>query len=238
MTKAEEIRAQKARAAIWRRPCLDRVGSQLLVNRATEIAESCEETLYYLEEDAEEFLAIFDGDEDMAEEYKIAFGELYDAITQFLESVSFDWDDYDAFTREILCCSPEDYDDASTVMYGGRDLPILGYDNYEQDWFPVGDMEGMAIKTARDRLMRKTKAQLLELFRKSGQFVLQFLEIEQRYQALRGTIDIMFGDTEAVKQAMEELNTIYEKAQEIGWGECVRRFDRIAAALPDRCWVI
>lgn len=238
MTKSEEIRAQKARAAIWRRPCLDRLGSYLLVNRANEIAESCEETLYYLEENAEGVLAIFDGDEDMAEEYKIAFGELSDAVTQFLESASFDWDDYDAFTREILCCSPEDYDDTSVVMFGGRGLPVLGYDNYEQDWFPVGDMEEMAVNGARDRLMRKTKAQLLELFRKSGQFVLQFLEIEQRYQALRGTIDIMFGDTEAVKQAMEELNRIYEEAQETGWGECARHFDRIATTLPDRCWVI
>lgn len=225
-------RQEKARALRYKHGALRSLGAAFLYDRIYEIEEACADVRYYIEDEST-LLDALDGDEDEAWEFKMMFADLSGDAANLRSAVD-DW----GFDEQ-------DYDDVTVAMIGSH-YEIIGYDAVEMDYFSLlnGWEQEASQEEARKRLMTKTKSDLLDTIQKSWCIFLAFFDLDQRYQHLKATMDILRGDNTALLAVIRDIEKKYEdifsnrtESYHAIDRKAEREFDRMTEALPDRIWM-
>ena len=232
MARDKLTRQEKARQLRYKHGALRSMGAAFLYDRLYEIEEACADVQYYIEDDST-LLDALDGDEDEAWEFKMMFADLSGDVANLRSAVD-DW----GFDEQ-------DYDDVTVSMIGSH-YEIVGYDSVEMDYFSLlnGWTQEASQDEARKRLMAKTKADLLDAIRQSWCIFLAFFDLDQRYQHLKATMDILRGDNTALLAVIRDIEEKYD-AVFANWDPVYRlldrkaekEFDRLLESLPDRVWI-
>ena len=233
---------EKARQLRYKRGALQGLGSAWLMHRLDEIAEACDEVTYYIDDD-ETLLNALDGDEDEVWEFKMLFADLSGDVQQ-LQNAVYDWrfdtEEYDDCTLGLIGLSDREYDDATVALAGDR-FDLLGYDTYERDYYAlIGGryMKEYTMDASANRLMQKTKADMLETIRRAWGVFLAFFDLDQRYIHLQATMDILRGENTAILNIVRQIGELYDKAMENGrYSPAMAQYDRLLDQLPQRAWV-
>ena len=170
-------RAEKARNLLYKRPALAMMRRDSIVDEIMEISEDCE-SLEYAVEDDEKLLDAFDGDSDEAFEFKMRFSDLTYRCERLREAL---------FENEVN----EHFDDFFVGSLG-RGYEIVGYDQFQEDYFHLTMYESQfASETCKKRLMSMTKENLIATAGQCIGSMMSFLDIRHSYDCLKSTLDIL-----------------------------------------------
>ena len=231
--KDTRTRQEKARDLRYKRPALESMGSAFMKGRLEEIQSACDDVQYFMDTEGKTLLDALDGDEEEAYEFQMMFADLSadaDKLWNAIREWGFEWQSYDDVTVAML----------------GECFELVGYDSYETDYYHlVGpwDQE-WAQKESYKRLMEKTKKELLECVSGSWRLFVAFFDLDQRYQHLKATMDILRGDNTAMLAVIRDIEAKYE-AMMSKWDPVYKlrdrkaelEFDALLEHLPDRAWI-
>lgn len=233
MMNSHQTRAEKARQARYKRAALEKLGADMVLSRVEGIVEACDNVRYFLDSDDGTMLNELIGDEDEALEFKMLFSEL-SAEAEELSGMLYDG---------AWCF--EHYDDCTVAALGDA-FTLIGYDSYVRDYFSLATRweKECAEEAATKRLMSLTKAEIIECFHRTWRTFITFFDLEQRFEHLSATMDILKGDNAETLNAVREIEKAYEEMYADYTGErwsinrmAEKKLDRLVAALPDRCFV-
>ena len=228
--KAEAART-KARQLRYKRPALASLGGEYMMQRLQDIQEEIGDVTYFLDgDDGRGLLDALDGDEEEAFEFQMMFSKLQADAERLLDTVyeyDFDLDEYDMVTTAIL----------------GEHGHLVGYDDYEEDYFALTNAweEDAAITDAGKHLMAKTKKDMVQCLRKNWGLFLAFFDLDQEYEHLEATMNIIRGGNQALLQAVRQVENLYERLYNTDTGRMDREvsgwLDKVFQALPERMWL-
>lgn len=226
-------RQEKARDLRYKHAALESLGAEFMETRLYEIIEACDDVQYFMDSDGKTLLDALDGDDDEVYEFQMMFADLSGDAYKLSEAIS-DWG-FDS----------QEYDDVTVAMVGER-YTLVGYDSYETDYFRLANSyeEEWAQEESAKRLMAKTKKELVECVRRNWCIFLAFFDLDQRYQHLKATMDILRGDNTAMLAVIRNIEVKYE-AMMAKWDpvyklldhKAEREFDALKEHLPDRAWI-
>lgn len=227
----EEKRAEKARNLRYKRPALQSMGYEFMIEELTEIVEACSDVTYAYG-DNYELMASMIGDEDDADEFRMLFPALSSDAEVLQDRLAEARDAWDKFGLE--------YDDCTVALVGNR-YEVVGYDDYETDYYSLTDYtRELAITEAGKRLMRLTKADMLDTIGRSVGVMMAFFDLRQRYDYLEASLDVLRGENAARLNTAKEINALYEKANAADFNPMspdTRKFDELLRRLPQRVFV-
>ena len=225
-------KSQRTRALRYKRPALASMGYEHLDRELGEMAEACDDVAWYTSQNNEEDLtAALDGNDEEAFEFKLMFGDLYakcNILRERLWSLA-EWDEEGAKRA---------YNDCTVALIGNR-YDTVGFDELEEDYYSLTGYDyELAHTEAGKRLMRRTKADMLSMIGQSVGILVAFLDLRQRYDYLKATMDILRDQNTSVLQAVKDLEKAYEEAAEAHFcGPAGERFEQLLWPVPERMWV-
>lgn len=185
------------------------------------------EDVAYTTQNEDVFLNAFDGDEEEAFEYRVAFSSLAADVERFRDDLE-------------RCWVPECFDDFFCAC-AGRGFEYAGFDSVEQDYFGLDDFEdGLAQTEARKRLERLTKKDLIEAAHRCFQIAIAYLGLKGRRDDLQAALDILRAQNKGLLHGIREIEELYEKWSEAEFEnkeDIGHRMDAIAAQLPEEVWL-
>ena len=121
----------------------------------------------------------------------------------------------------------------------GNRYDTVGFDELEEDYYSLTGYDyELAHTEAGKRLMRRTKADMLSMIGQSVGILVAFLDLRQRYDYLKATMDILRDQNTSVLQAVKDLEKAYEEAAEAHFcGPAGERFEQLLWPVPERMWV-
>ncbi len=129
----------------------------------------------------------------------------------------------------------EYFDDCTVALIGNR-YDIVGYDDYEENYFSLSSYEESLAETeAGKRLMRMTKKEIIATVGQCMGITMAFMDLRQQYDYLKTTMDILRDENTSILQIIRNIETAYEKAVTGDWND-EKSFDRLLNALPDVVW--
>lgn len=196
---------------------------QIRINLA-EMDEACSNIRWYLGREVDELEELLG--EDDAIEFKASFGALADDIERIQEETGDIW-------------VPDYFDDFMAAVHpDGRG--ILGYDSWEEDYFPLSTFQTeAACREAAERLQRKTKRELIDCAHIVMGIVCQYMAVKYRFDSLSAAFDVLMERSEQQLRAVREIEEAWAAAEADDfndWKESTRRLDRLLRSLPDRIW--
>lgn len=220
-----QSKAERTKALRYKRPALQSMGWDQIMAELEEITEACDDVSYYIG-DTDALLEAFDGDDEEAYEFRFAFSDLSAKCVQ-LSDAMYEWE------------ARDDFDDCTVALIGNR-YDVVGFDSLEEDYYSLTRYEEeLATTEAGKRLMRKTKAEMIASIGQAIGTLLAFLDLRERYDYLKATMDILRDENHSILQAVKQIEEAYEKAMEhpCSWNKDWRAFDRLTEMLPDRMWI-
>ena len=146
MTK-DETKQEQARSLRYKRPALALMGWETITSELSEIQSACDDVSYSMSADS--ILDAFDGDEERAWEFQMAFADL-SAKCEQLSNCLYDHDELSEY-----------FDDCTVALIGNR-YKSIGYDDYEEDYYQLTNYEEeLAQSEAGKRVCRWTKKDML-----------------------------------------------------------------------------
>ena len=235
MTKSEEAKRLAAEQLRYKKPALMDMDYGLMIDKLTEIQDDCID-IHDMVEDDEILLAALDGDEEEAFEFKLAFSDIEGDCEKLIDAISEHsrYRDPDEVEQEYNDC---------TVTLVGDIYDIVGYDSYEEDYYQLTSyVREYAQEEAGKRLMRKTKAEMLNIIGFNMRLFLGYYELKQRYEHLKATIEIVKGSNQTLIDQLREIDKAYERANNASLGfrlSCdeERALDRLLERIPEKFWV-
>lgn len=222
---------EKARALRYTRPIPEKLSYYDISAAVQDIAEECCDSLWMLE-NGDKILNALDGDEDELCEYKLMYAELSAVCDELAEQLAY---------IDMLDMSKRLDDFMVGIMRSCRQdaYGVAGYDSYEDDYFTLDAMEAKwAEEAAHKRLMRMTKAELIDAAGLCMGIVLPYLDLQGRYDRLKASCDILTGDAAELLKVIRDVDKAYTAAEKDGWGEkTTKKFERLLTGLPDIVWV-
>ena len=223
MTDKDEARREQARNLRYKRPALEFMGWDTIQEALNEIQSACEDVTYSMSVDS--ILDAFDGDEERAWEFRMAFSglsakaeELY-GILYYLPDVS------------------EYFDDCTVALIGER-YKQVGYDGYEEDYYRLTGYEEELAKTeASKRVCRWTKKEMLTNIGQCMGILLAFYDLRQQYDYLKAELDILRGENAAILQTIKSIEEIYDRQAELPEWQNDPEFEKLLRLLPERVWI-
>ncbi len=232
MVDAEEIKKNKAKQLRYKKPIVRDLNLETIQQDLWDIQEACEDVHWYAEsEDGDNSLinALL-GDEDEAYEFKMEFADLCAECERMFEDLREEWvpECFDIFFVAA----------GAGEAYGG----LLGYDEYEQDYFGIGGAGAWADEEAKKKLKRMTKDDLIAATGQCLKIYQAYIGLRNRYDNLKAAIDILRDQNTGHLQVVKEIEKLYEKAQiEQGayanWSKEWKEFERYTNALPPEAWI-
>lgn len=222
-------KAERTRALRYKRPALQTMGFDSIQSELEEISEACDNVAYFIG-DQDALLDAFDGNDEEAYEFRFAFSDLSSKCAE-LSDAMWEWE-----TRE-------DFDDCTVALIGNR-YDVVGFDTLEEDYYSLTRYEEeLATTEAGKRLIRFTKAEMISHIGQALGTLLAFLDLRERYDYLKATMDIMRDENHSILQAVKQIEEAYEKASDeferspYSWSKAWDKFNRMAELLPDRMWI-
>ena len=219
MTKAERSRNLR-----YKRGALASMGYEVMQSELEEISEACSNDSYY-GDDMDTLIEALDGNDEEAYEFRMAFTDLSAKCDELRERL---WE-----------IDMRDYDDC-TVALVGNCYEMVGYDDYEENYFSLTRYESdLSTTEAGKRLMRHTKAEMISMIGQSLGVLMAYLDLRQQYDYLKATMDILTDNNHSVLRQIKEIEAAYEKVGAVDYpsGRDIEAFDRMTELLPERMWV-
>lgn len=221
--KEMDLRRKKAMAMRYKRPALSELGYVFLIEGLQDIVDECDNVRYYIDKDDGSdggLLASSDGDEELAEAFKMAFSEISANAETLFDNIS----SYEADIDE------DTYNDCTCALIGNR-YNMVGYDSLETDYFALCRYESRLAETeAGERLMRKTKKDMLSTIGQCVGIAMAYQDLRLRFDYLKAAMDVQLGINLDLLKAVSDINEAWE-------AEDWRKLDRLTAGLPERAWV-
>ncbi len=221
--RMNQTKEEKARNLRYKRPALASMGWETMMYELENISEGCYDVHWYLDTDEDNLIAAFDGDEDEAYEFKIAFADLETKCEMLLSAINEQYD------------LGEYFDDCTVALIGNR-YETVGFDGYQEDYYSLSNYEqGLASTEAGKRVCRWTKADMLSKIGQCMGILLAYYDIRQSYDYLKATMDILRGENLSLIKVIKEIEAAYER-QTDDW-EDDKEFKGLCDILPDRVWI-
>lgn len=234
--KLRDLKAEKSRNLRWRKPMLEDLGYYSIRQGLEEISEACYDIEWLFDNDNEDFIyeALEEAYEDY-DEFKDAFLMIRldaEELQERFEEMCRDQYPYD---------NDEEYYNDFTVALIGNRYNLLGYDEFQQDYYHLFEYEkGVAVTEASKRVMRCTKADMLSRIGQCMGIALSYYDLRQRYDYLKNTFDLLRGENTSVIQLIREIDEKYEKANNVKFDKYdkeTKDFERLVKQLPDKVWL-
>lgn len=227
----EELRRYKAKKLRYKKPIASDLNLYTLKEWLWDNSELISDVQYFIDDDFN-LLNALDGDEDEANEFKLAFSQLASEMEQFRDDLE---DQYVSEYFDIFFPAIE-----SGRAFGG----YAGYDAYEQDYFGLEPYEySYAEDEAAKQLMKLTKKEIIKAAGSCLKVATQYLAIRYRYDCLEASLKILQGQNLGMLKVLKALDEQYEKAEKISEGfkynyhEEVKEFDNMLKEIPQEFWV-
>lgn len=215
----------------YKKPMCKEINWYSIMDNLQNMIEECG-NVAYMTEDQEILLDAFDGDSETANEFQLSFTDLsYDCEQLFEYLVDMSRCEYDGIPfHEVfdLYFPAINYEE------------MAGYDIVESDYIPL---ESYAMDLARQeagkKLMRLTKATLIDLATTASEILRQYVGICYRYAQLGSAMNILKDQNDADLSTVKAIEEAYEKAMDsnsLGTHKWSSRLDSLAALLPDKIW--
>lgn len=217
-------KAERCRNLRYKRPALASMGHQAMLEELEVISEECDEVAYTVG-DMSALIDAFDGEEEEALEFRLAFSDLSAKADDLLGHVQY--------------IDPQEYDDCTVALIGRR-YQMVGYDGEEEDYFSLTGYErNLAETESGKRMMRRTKKDMISTVGHCIGVLLAFLDLRQQYDYLKATMDIIADENRSILRQVREIEAAYEKVggKQYPDRQDVEAFDRMTALLPERMWV-
>ena len=241
MASKKELMIEKARNLRYQKPIAKSINWYQIYNDLNEIEEASAD-IRWMTEDEEQLVDLMDGDEEQAFEFKMAFSDLsYDC--ERLRDELDDIQRYDFISGEDL---DEDGAPLFDLFFPAVKMQddYLGYDSYEQDYFPIDRYAADAgNRVARKRLFRLTKDQLLDLSGMALEIARSYMSMKYRYSCLKAGFDILRGENESLLRIVKSIDVLWEKWNEESDGGKYRytksgdELDKALREVPERLWI-
>lgn len=224
-------KAEKCRNLRYKKPALMNLGYFAITEKLDDIQEVCSE-IHWAFDDDETLINAFDGNDEEAWEFKMAFTEIEGEAYQLSECLREQFYYGDDPARE--------FDDCSVALIGNR-YNAVGYDDYEEDYCSLTAYETeLAATDAGKRIMRKTKVEMLSTIGQVLGIILSFQNLEMKYEYLKATIDIFRDSNMSILQVIKEIEQLYSDMFCDDYRKCrnaEKEFDARVQELPDKYWV-
>ncbi len=222
-----EAAIRKARALRFKRPLAEELNLSEMQYKLGEMLEACGNVRWYCGAEADELADLLG--EDDAQEFEMSFAELGNDIERLqedLEGYGFpEEDDVNDYLAPIV--------PASVKMYG--------YDAVEGDYVPLDSYEReAACRAASERLIRKTKKELIALGHDVLGAIVSYMAIKYRFDSLSAAADVLMERSEKELRAVKTIDELYERAEAEHfreYAESTVALDRALRELPDKIWL-
>ena len=236
MTKAE--RCEELR---YRKPALASMGYFDILNGLEEIQEACSDIHWWIDSE-QDFLIDALGSDDEAFNFRFAFSDL-EADAERLSNAlhEFSWS-IDVEDGDI----EREFDDMTVALIGNR-YRMVGYDDYECDYYSLAGYESQLAETeAGKRVMRMTKKELLATIGNCMGILLAYMDLQYKYDRLKATMDILQDKNSAMLDTIKDIEKAYDdwaKDTDIYHGmefdhgrESANHFNTLLETLPPEIW--
>lgn len=215
---------QKAKNLRFKKPLVEELNLEQIRINLAEMDEACSNIRWYLGREVDELEELMG--EDDAIEFKASFGVLANDIERIQEETGDIW-------------VPEYFDDFMAAVHpDGRG--ILGYDSWEEDYFPLSTYQTeAACREASERLQRKTKREIIDCAHIAMGIVCQYMAVKYRFDSLSAAFDVLMERSEQQLRAVREIEEAWAAAEQddfVDWKDSTRRLDRLLDSMPDRIW--
>ena len=231
MVDAEETKRQKAKNLRYKKPIVKNLNLDFITQDLWDIQEECEDVRWYTdsEDGTDTLINALDGDDDEAYEFRVAFGDLCAECDQMRSDLEEEW-------------VPECFDIFFVAAGAGESYGLLGYDNYEQDYFGISCCDAWSEDEAKKKLKKMTKDEMIAAARQCFKVYQSYIGLRNRYDSLKAAIDILRDENTGVLQAVKEIEKLYEEAsKEQGryaeYSKAWREFERYTDTLPQEAWI-
>lgn len=219
-------RAEKARGLRYKKAIAVNMNLDAIRQWCWDVQDSLEDVTY-VQQNEDMFLSAFDGDDEEAFEFRMAFQSLSGDVERFQQDLADEW---------IPAC----FDDFFCAV-SGHGQEYAGYDAVEEDYFGLSSFEAeLAVEEAAKRLERLTKKELIEAAQRCYQVSVAYLGLRSRYEDLRAAVDIIRAQNDGLMQGIKAIEQLYEQwsnATYTGQYEFARQIDNIACQMPDEVWL-
>ena len=197
-----------------------------------DIQEACEEVHWFTDSDDGEDTLInaLNGDEDEAYEFKMEFADLCAECERMFEDLKEEWvpECFDIFFVSA----------GAGESYGG----LLGFDEYEGDYFGIGCSDSWAEDETKKKLKQMTKDELIASTRQCFKVFQAYIGLRNRYDSLKAAIDILREQNTGHIQTVKEIERLYEEASKqqdrfAEYSKEWKEFERYTDALPQEAWI-
>lgn len=228
----EETKKRKAKQMRYKKPIVKSMNLDFINQDLWDIQEACEEIKWYTdsEDGTDSLINALDGDEDEAYEFRVAFAELCTECERMREDLEEEW-------------VPECFDlffvaSGAGSMYDG----LLGFDEYEGDYYGISPVESWAEDEAKKKLKTLTKDNLIAAAQQCLKVYSAYIGLRNRYDSLKAAIDILRDKNTGHLQAVKEIDRLYEEASKAqwsrnDWSRQSREWKRYTDALPKEAWI-
>ena len=224
----EETKRIKAKNMRYKKPIAKDLNLQTINEELWEIQEECENVHWFCDTDEETLINALDGNEDEAYEFKMLFADLCAECEQMSNDLQEEWipECFDIFFVAV----------GAGEVYGG----LLGYDNYEGDYFGLNCTDAWAEDEARKVLKRMTKDDLIAAARQCFRIYYSYISLRYRYDCLKNSMDILRDQNTGYLQTVKEIEELYLKAEQEefrDWKPNTRKLENYLNSLPKEAWI-
>lgn len=232
MIISEETKRIKARNLRYKKPIVKNLNLEFITQDLWDIREKCEDVRWYTDADdgSDSLINALAGDEDEAYEFKIAFADLCAECERMFNDIQEEWvpDCFDIFFVSA----------GAGETYG----KLLGFDEWEQDYFGLDCSEAFAEDEAKRKLKQMTKDELIAATRQCFKVYAAYIGLRNRYDSLASAIDILRDKNTGILQIVKKIEELYEAASNkqgsyAEYSREWREFERYTDALPQEAWI-
>lgn len=223
----DEARRQKAKNRRYKKAMVKGLNYYEITQKLWDIQEACSDVHWYTDTDDDSLVNALNGDEDEAYEFRMMFADLEAETEQMLEDVQQEY---------IPAC----FDDFFAGIGAGSTMGgLLGYDEYEQDYFGF-DCQDWGQSESAKRMMRMTKQEILDAAGVCFNLAMNYLSLLNRYENLKDSLDILRGENTGYLQVVKKIDELYEKAAEHNfyeWHPEVKEFNNLVNQMPQEAFL-
>ena len=223
----DEERRKKAMARRYKKAMVKELNCYMITQTLWDIQEACSDVHWYMDTDDDTLINALDGDEDEAYEFRMMFSDLEAQVERMLEDMQ----------QEYI---PDCFDDFFAGIGAGSTMGgLLGFDEYEQDYFGFAGQDWGQQASAK-RMLRMTKQEILDAAGMCFNLAMNFLSLQNRYENLKDSLDILREENTGYLKIVKRIDELYNQAAENNfreWYPEVKEFNNLLEQMPQEAFL-